>query len=48
MNRWAVRMLGILLIMAFLFVFLQMYRTLVALQKQQAPPTATTSTQTQP
>jgi hypothetical protein len=44
MNRWIVRMFGILLVLAFLMVFLQMYRTLVALQQQQAPVTTTATT----
>lgn len=34
MNRWTVRILGLFMILAFLFVFAQMYRTLVVLQKQ--------------
>ena len=35
MNRWAARILGVILILIFTLVFVQMYRTLVRLQEQQ-------------
>ena len=35
MNRWAARIIGIVLILIFLIVFVQMYKTLVRLQEQQ-------------
>jgi hypothetical protein len=42
MNRWAVRILGLLLLLAFMLVFMQMYRTLVALQRGEGTtPTST-------
>lgn len=34
MNRWAARILGLLLLLAFALVFMQMHRTLVRLQQQ--------------
>lgn len=40
MNRWAARILGLLLLLAFALVFVQMHRTLLRLQQQ----TAATST----
>lgn len=35
MNRWAARILGLILILIFTLVFVQMYRSLVKLQEQQ-------------
>lgn len=46
MNRWAVRMMGLLMVLIFLLVFAQMYRTLVALQRRQAPAATSTATAT--
>ena len=34
MNRWGVRIVGILLIVMFALIFLQMYKSLVTLQRQ--------------
>lgn len=34
MNRWGVRIVGVLLIVMFALVFLQMYKSLVTLQRQ--------------
>jgi hypothetical protein len=40
-------MVGILLVLIFMLIFLQMYKTLVALQRELGPaPTSTTSTTT--
>jgi hypothetical protein len=41
MNRWAARLLGLILLLVFSMMFLQMYRTLVALQRESAPATQT-------
>jgi uncharacterized membrane-anchored protein YhcB (DUF1043 family) len=35
MNRWTARIIGLLLLLVFGLVFVQMYRTLVKLQEQQ-------------
>jgi len=35
MNRWAVRIVGLLMLLLFGLVFTQMYKSLVALQRQQ-------------
>ena len=35
MNRWAVRILGIFLLILFSLVFVQMYKTLVMMKRQQ-------------
>ena len=45
MNRWAVRIVGLLVLLVFALMFAQMYKTLVALQRgqQQTVPAATTS-----
>jgi hypothetical protein len=37
MNRWAARMMGLLLLLVFALMFVQMHRTLVALQRAHAP-----------
>jgi hypothetical protein len=39
MNRWAARLLGVILLVVFALMFAQIYRTLVRLQQQQAPAT---------
>lgn len=36
MNRWAARILGLILLLVFALVFAQMHRTLVRLQQQNA------------
>jgi hypothetical protein len=41
MNRWGARLLGVILLVVFSLMFLQMYKTLVRLQQQQAPATQT-------
>ena len=41
MNRWGARLLGIILLVVFSLMFLQMYNTLVRLQQQSAPATQT-------
>lgn len=41
MNRWGARILGVILLVVFSMMFLQMYKTLVALQRQSAPVTQT-------
>lgn len=35
MNRWAVRIVGLLMLLLFGLVFVQMYKSLVTLQRQQ-------------
>lgn len=42
MNKWAVRMMGLILLLVFGLVFLQLYKQLVALQQMNQP--AATST----
>jgi hypothetical protein len=46
MNRWAVRILGILLLLAFGLMFLHLERQLIKLRQmhESAPATTTTST----
>jgi hypothetical protein len=41
MNRWGARLLGMILLVVFSLMFLQMYKTLVRLQQQSAPATQT-------
>jgi len=47
MNRWAVRIVGLLVLLVFALMFAQMYKTLVALQRDQqqtaAPASAATT-----
>ena len=43
MNRWAARIFGLLLLLLFGLVFVQMYRTLVMLQRQQQPAATATA-----
>ena len=40
MNRWAARIMGLVLLVVFALMFLQMYKTLVALQRANAPATS--------
>jgi len=35
MNRWVVRMVGVLMLLLFVMVFTQLYKQLVQLQQQQ-------------
>jgi hypothetical protein len=35
MNRWGIRVFGLVLLLLFALVFMQMYKSLVALQQQQ-------------
>lgn len=44
MNRWAARIVGLILLLIFALLFLQMHRTLVMLQRQQQSSPAPTST----
>jgi hypothetical protein len=44
-NRWAVRIVALLMVLIFLLVFAHMYRTLKMLQGRQ-PPAPSTSTST--
>jgi hypothetical protein len=44
MNRWAVRILGLLILLAFLLLFANLQRQLVQLQKARGSNPATTST----
>ena len=41
MNRWAFRILGILILLVFTLMFMQMYKSLVMMQRQAAPATRT-------
>ena len=41
MNRWGVRALGILLLLMFGLIFLQLYKQLTDLQRMQNRPAAT-------
>ena len=41
MNRWGIRALGILLLLIFGLVFLQLYKQLTDLQRMQQRPAAT-------
>jgi hypothetical protein len=43
MNRWTARVVGLLLLVVFSMMFLQMYKTLVALQREYAPAATTTT-----
>lgn len=42
MNRWAIRIILILMLMAFGLIFLSMYKQLVMLQRSQNPVSTTT------
>ncbi|MDQ3281630.1 MAG: hypothetical protein M3Q69_09470 [Acidobacteriota bacterium] len=41
MNRWGARIVGLLLLLVFALMFAQMYKTLVAMQRQQQEPPST-------
>lgn len=41
MNRWAARVLGIIMLLIFGLIFLQLYKQLVDLQRMQNRPAAT-------
>lgn len=41
MNRWAVRMLGVVMLLVFALIFVQMYNQLQQLQRVQQKPPAT-------
>ncbi len=41
MNRWGVRVLGIIMLLVFGLIFLQLYKQLVDLQRMQQKPAAT-------
>jgi hypothetical protein len=43
MNKWTFRIIGLLLILMFTLVFVQLYKQLVTLQRQQAPAASSTS-----
>ena len=43
MNRWGVRMVGLLMVLIFLLVFAHMYRTLKMLARSAHPQATTTS-----
>ena len=40
MNRWAARIIGLILLLIFALMFLQMHKTLVMLQRQQGASSA--------
>ena len=42
MNRWLIRFIGILLLLAFALLFMHLQRQLVKIQREQAPVTTTT------
>jgi hypothetical protein len=46
MNRWAVRILGLLLLLAFGLLFLNLERQLMKLRQMRDPATATTTSST--
>ena len=41
MNRWAFRILGIVILLVFTLMFIQMYKSLVMMQRQTVPATRT-------
>ncbi|HYI10617.1 MAG TPA: hypothetical protein VEK57_16270 [Thermoanaerobaculia bacterium] len=43
MSRWTARVIGLLLLLVFGLVFVQMYKTLKALEQQQQPAATTTA-----
>ena len=43
MNRWTYRIIIVVMLLIFGLVFLQMYKTLVALQQQNVPVTRTST-----
>jgi hypothetical protein len=44
MNRWAVRILGLLLLLAFGLLFLHLERQLIKIREMREPAAATTTT----
>ena len=42
MNRWVIRMLGVLMLLLFMLVFVQLYKQLVFLQGRRTPPATST------
>lgn len=46
MSRWIVRMLGVLMLLMFMLIFVQMYKQLEQLQRQRGAQPAPTSTTT--
>jgi hypothetical protein len=44
MNKWVVRMVGVLMVLVFVMVMTMLYRQLVALQRAQQPQPAQTTT----
>jgi hypothetical protein len=45
MNRWAFRIVGLLLLLVFALMFVQMYKSLVMMRRTATPATATTTRQ---
>ncbi|HEY2090823.1 MAG TPA: hypothetical protein VGJ81_02955 [Thermoanaerobaculia bacterium] len=43
MNRWGVRIAGLLMLLFFALVFVAMYKQMAALQKNRPAPTSTTT-----
>jgi hypothetical protein len=43
MNRWIMRMLGVLLLLVFMLVFVNLYNQLVQLQNRRNTPAATST-----
>ncbi len=44
MSRWIIRLLGILMLLIFMFIFMQMYKQLSGMQPQPRNTPATTTT----
>ena len=44
MNRWAIRLAGLLMLLVFMFMFMSIYKQLVQLQRMQQNKPAATST----
>lgn len=43
MNKWGIRLVGVLMVLVFMMVMLTLYRQLVALQQSQQPAATSTS-----
>jgi hypothetical protein len=43
MNRWAIRLAGVLMLLVFMFMFVSIYKQLVQLQRMQNQPAATST-----
>ena len=43
MGKWAIRLVGLLMVLMFLMVMLSLYRQLVAMQRAQQPAATSTS-----